>query len=100
MVRVFCLKMGPAKALTVLFVPNSLATKFDCLICAECARNQTIRLPRLRTYLTECVYQLLLESQLPHKLVNLLCKITIFFTITNARDQVTNPLCEREASRR
>jgi len=31
----------------------------------------------LRFYLTECIYLLVLESQLPHKIVNLL------FTITN-----------------
>ena len=30
-----------------------------------------------QTYLTECILQLVLESQLPHKIVNLL------FTITN-----------------
>ena len=28
-------------------------------------------------YLTECIYQLVLESQLPHKIVNLLFTITI-----------------------
>ena len=33
-------------------------------------------LVRLLAYLTECIYQLVLESQLPHKLVNLLFTIT------------------------
>ena len=35
-------------------------------------------LQRSRVYLTECIYQLVLESQIPHTLVNLL------FTITNS----------------
>ena len=29
-----------------------------------------------RPYLTQCIYQLVLESQLPHKIVNLLFTIT------------------------
>jgi hypothetical protein len=30
----------------------------------------------LKSYLTECIYQLVLESQLPHKIVNLSFAIT------------------------
>ena len=37
----------------------------------------------VRSHLTECVHQLVLESQLPHKTVNLL------LTITNQDDNLT-----------
>ena len=39
-----------------------------------------------RVHLTECIYQLVLESQLPHKIVNLL------FTITDEDNKIANLL--------
>ena len=37
----------------------------------------------MHLYLTDCIYELVLESQLPHRIVNLL------FTITNQNIQLT-----------
>ena len=45
--------------------------------CPSGARSRRAARGGARGYLTPCIYQLVLESQLPHKIVNLL------FTITN-----------------
>ena len=45
--------------------------------CPARSSVETALNPRLvRMYLTECIYQLVLESQLPHKIVNMLFTIT------------------------
>ena len=65
----------------VLWIKTPVPTRICAAsVCCRCAR--AMRLP-YQSHLTECIYQLVLESQLPHKIVNLL------FTITSCNIKLT-----------